>query len=65
MKGQRVLPGVAYLELARAAVVQALELAASQARDVRLEQVVFAQPVVVGDARWRCTLRSCRRTVGR
>ncbi|WP_418116291.1 polyketide synthase dehydratase domain-containing protein [Variovorax sp. NFACC27] len=50
MKGQRVLPGVAYLELARAAVVQALELAASQARDVRLEQVVFAQPVVVGDA---------------
>ncbi|XPG60947.1 SDR family oxidoreductase [Variovorax sp. NFACC26] len=50
MKGQRVLPGVAYLELARAAVVQALELAASQARDVRLEQVVFAQPVVVGNA---------------
>ncbi|WP_418116292.1 SDR family NAD(P)-dependent oxidoreductase [Variovorax sp. NFACC27] len=50
VKGQRVLPGVAYLELARAAVVQALELAASQARDVRLEQVVFAQPVVVGDA---------------
>ncbi|SEM57482.1 Polyketide synthase dehydratase, partial [Variovorax sp. YR750] len=50
VKGQRVLPGVAYLELARAAVVQALELAASQARDVRLEQVVFAQPVVVGNA---------------
>ncbi|XPG76800.1 polyketide synthase dehydratase domain-containing protein [Variovorax sp. NFACC27] len=45
-----MLPGVAYLELARAAVVQALELAASQARDVRLEQVVFAQPVVVGNA---------------
>ncbi|WP_143080856.1 polyketide synthase dehydratase domain-containing protein, partial [Variovorax sp. YR750] len=50
VKGQRVLPGVAYLELARAAVVQALELAAPQARDVRLEQVVFTQPVVVGDA---------------
>ncbi|WP_418133250.1 polyketide synthase dehydratase domain-containing protein [Variovorax sp. NFACC26] len=45
-----MLPLVAYLELARAAVVQTLELAPPQALGVRLEQVVFAQPVVVGEA---------------
>ncbi|WP_418120940.1 hypothetical protein [Variovorax sp. NFACC29] len=54
-----MLPGVAYLELARAAVVQALELAAPQARDVRLEQVVFTQPVVVGDAPVECAHCAC------
>ena len=39
VKGQRVLPEVAYLELARAAVVQTLELAPSQAIGVRLPEV--------------------------
>ncbi|WP_210421923.1 polyketide synthase dehydratase domain-containing protein, partial [Bradyrhizobium nitroreducens] len=47
--GQRVLPGVAHLEMARAAVRLA---AGDQSGDlqVRLQNVVFARPVVVTDA---------------
>ncbi|RZL00111.1 MAG: SDR family NAD(P)-dependent oxidoreductase, partial [Rubrivivax sp.] len=51
VQGQKVLPGVAQLELARVAVSLALgALADGEApQGVRLERVVFARPVVVGD----------------
>ncbi|MET0333841.1 MAG: SDR family NAD(P)-dependent oxidoreductase, partial [Rhizobacter sp.] len=48
VQGRKVLPGVAQLEMAREAVVRALELAPAEALFVRLENVVFARPIVVG-----------------
>ena len=45
VQGQKVLPGAAQLELARTAV----QRSTSNAVDVRLENVVFMRPVVVGD----------------
>ena len=44
IKGERVLPGVAYLEMARAAAVQASDV---ETGSVRLENVVWARPVSV------------------
>src|SRR5207253_1054283 len=49
VQGQRVLPGVAHLEMARAAVAIALEADADSVA-IRLENVVFVRPVVVGEA---------------
>ncbi|WP_373855388.1 SDR family NAD(P)-dependent oxidoreductase, partial [Desulfocucumis palustris] len=49
VKGRRVLPGVAYLEMARAAVVQATgALEEGQAR-VQLKNVVWIQTIAVGE----------------
>ncbi|RZK99106.1 MAG: KR domain-containing protein, partial [Rubrivivax sp.] len=48
VQGQKVLPGVAQLELARTAVSQALGVQAV-GHGVQLQGVVFARPVVVGD----------------
>ncbi|MEW9702711.1 PfaD family polyunsaturated fatty acid/polyketide biosynthesis protein, partial [Paenibacillus sp. SI8] len=45
VKGQRVLPGVAYLELARAAIEQAME--ESNKTTVCLKNIIWARPVVV------------------
>ncbi|WPQ61781.1 SDR family NAD(P)-dependent oxidoreductase [Chitinophaga sancti] len=46
VQGHRMLPGVAYLEMAREAVVQAL--GAEDAVGVRLENVVWLRPVMAG-----------------
>ena len=49
VQGQRLLPGAAQLELARAAVEYAMGERPAVSR-IRLEQVVFARPVIVGEA---------------
>ncbi len=49
VKGQRVLPGVAYLEMARAAVKQATGALEEDQTGIRLENVVWVRPVVVGE----------------
>ena len=49
VKGQRILPGVAYLEMARAAVEQAVGVIEEKHVMIRLKNVVWAQPVVVAD----------------
>src|SRR5947208_1247008 len=46
VKGERVLPGVAYLEMARAAVAQA---AGTPEVGLHLKNVVWARPAVVGE----------------
>lgn len=47
VKGARVLPGVAYLEMARAVVARARDLTGS---GVRLKNVVWSLPFVAGEA---------------
>ncbi|PIS99320.1 hypothetical protein TSA1_37435, partial [Bradyrhizobium nitroreducens] len=47
--GQRILPGVAYLEMARAAILHALDEPGDGALAVRLENVAWLQPLVVGE----------------
>lgn len=47
VQGRRVLPGVAYLEMAREALVRAGGIDA--ASGMRLKRVVWARPVVVGE----------------
>ncbi|MDC8758415.1 amino acid adenylation domain-containing protein [Janthinobacterium fluminis] len=49
VQGKRVLPGVAYLEMAREALVQA-EAFETAASGVRLRNVVWSRPVIVDDA---------------
>jgi polyketide synthase PksN len=49
VKGQRVLPGVASLEMARAAVVMATGALAEDGTGIRLENVVWTRPIVVGN----------------
>ncbi|MCX8131440.1 MAG: SDR family NAD(P)-dependent oxidoreductase [Clostridia bacterium] len=49
VNGQRILPGVAYLEMARAAVSQAAGTSAGNRISVRLKNVVWARPVIVGE----------------
>jgi len=49
VQGARVLPGVAYLEMARAAVAQSS--AVEPAQSIRLENVVFARPFAVSAPR--------------
>ena len=48
VKGERVMPGVAYLEMARAAVAQAAEIMEDGQRGIQLKNVVWARPIVVG-----------------
>lgn len=47
IQGQRILPGVAYLEMARAAVIQATGTFNEGRTGVRLKQVVWLRPVTV------------------
>ncbi|MCC5466707.1 SDR family NAD(P)-dependent oxidoreductase [Pelosinus baikalensis] len=49
VKGERILPGVAFLEMARAAVEQAAEDLKDGKNAIQLTNVVWAQPVIVGD----------------
>jgi len=49
IKGQRVLPGVAYLEMARAAVEIAADGAVTGTNGIRLKNVVWARPIIVED----------------
>ncbi|MBP2633937.1 MAG: Mycocerosate synthase, 6-deoxyerythronolide-B synthase, partial [Firmicutes bacterium] len=49
VKGQHILPGVAYLEMARAAVKQAAGALAEGQTGIRLKNVVWSRPIVVGD----------------
>ncbi len=51
VKGQKVLPGVAYLEMARAAVAQAMPDKLQQGTDtvLSLNNMVWVQPVIVTD----------------
>jgi len=49
INGQRILPGVASLEMARAAVTQAISgLGENQVR-IKLQNVIWARPIVIGD----------------
>ncbi|MCU7925176.1 MAG: SDR family NAD(P)-dependent oxidoreductase [Candidatus Thiodiazotropha sp. (ex Dulcina madagascariensis)] len=48
IKGQRLLPGVAYLEMARAALSQAAGGLVAERYGYRLKNMVWARPVVVG-----------------
>ncbi len=47
LKGQRVLPGVIYLEMARAAVEQAIGILEQGEVGIRLKNVVWARPIMV------------------
>lgn len=49
VKGQRFLPGVAYLEMARIAVDQAAGFLKEGKTDIRLKNVIWVRPVAVGD----------------
>jgi acyl transferase domain-containing protein/aryl carrier-like protein len=49
VKGQRVLPGMAYIEMARAAVEQAAGILADGYNGIQLRNVVWARPVAIGD----------------
>ena len=48
MQGRRLLPGVAYLEMARAAVARASGQEDGSAGGVHLKHVVWARPFAVG-----------------
>jgi polyketide synthase PksN len=47
VKGQRVLPGVAYLEMARAAVVRAIGAASEGKTKIRLKNIVWVRPAAI------------------
>ena len=49
VNGQRILPGVIYLEMARAAVAEATKTGAESLAGLRLQNVVWSQPMVVGE----------------
>ncbi|WP_016742494.1 MULTISPECIES: SDR family NAD(P)-dependent oxidoreductase [Bacillales] len=49
VKGQRVLPGVAYLEMARSAMEHAVGEEVHGNTSMKLQNVVWARPIVVGD----------------
>jgi polyketide synthase PksN len=49
IKGQRVLPGAAYLEMARAAVEQASGELNEDQNGIVLKNVIWARPIAVGD----------------
>jgi polyketide synthase PksN len=48
VNGQRVLPGVAYLEIARAAIAQAFGVSERQPTGIRLQNIVWTRPIIVG-----------------
>ena len=47
VKGQAYLPGVAYLEMARAALAESLALSASQSFALTLTDITWLQPIIV------------------
>jgi polyketide synthase PksN len=49
VKGQRVLPGVAYLEMARAAVARAASPWQEDRPGIRLKNATWIRPIAVGD----------------
>jgi acyl transferase domain-containing protein/tryptophanase/SAM-dependent methyltransferase len=49
VKGMHVLPGVAFLEMARAAVEQAAGVLAEDETGIRLKDIAWVRPIVVGD----------------
>ncbi|WP_167337473.1 polyketide synthase dehydratase domain-containing protein, partial [Pseudomonas batumici] len=51
VQGQPVLPGVAYLEMARAAVLASLDLQNPDPSAIELRDVVWARPLTVHDTR--------------
>ncbi|MBY0088465.1 SDR family NAD(P)-dependent oxidoreductase [Brevibacillus brevis] len=50
VKGQKVLPGVAYLEMARVAVDLATGVRSDNQSAIQLKNIVWAKPVIVEDA---------------
>ncbi|WP_064201987.1 SDR family NAD(P)-dependent oxidoreductase [Brevibacillus brevis] len=49
VKKQRILPGVAYLEMAREAAEQATASLTEESAKIELKNVVWTRPIVVGD----------------
>ncbi|MGG4453264.1 SDR family NAD(P)-dependent oxidoreductase [Brevibacillus porteri] len=49
VKNQRILPGVAYLEMARAAAEHATAALTEEPVKIQLKDVVWTRPIVVGD----------------
>jgi acyl transferase domain-containing protein/acyl carrier protein/SAM-dependent methyltransferase len=49
VKGLRVMPGVAYLEMARAAVFKASGIEETEQTWIRLQNVIWARPIAVGE----------------
>jgi acyl transferase domain-containing protein/acyl carrier protein len=49
VKGERILPGVAYLEMGRAAIEQAAAMSQPEKSQIRLRNIVWARPIVVSD----------------
>ena len=56
VNGQRILPGVAYLEMARAAVEQAADSLAEESTSITLKNVVWTRPLVVKDREVRVNI---------
>ncbi len=48
VKGQRILPGVAYLEMARAAVEQAAGVGEERRVGIRFKNLVWTKPIAIG-----------------
>ncbi|MGH9349155.1 MAG: beta-ketoacyl synthase N-terminal-like domain-containing protein, partial [Vicinamibacterales bacterium] len=48
--GRKVLPGVAYLEMARAALAEMHDIPATEPHAIRLRNVVWVRPLVIADA---------------
>ncbi len=49
VKGQRILPGVAYLEMARVAVQQASAVFQEEKAQIKLQNIVWTRPITVGE----------------
>jgi len=49
VKGQKVIPGVAYLEMARIAVEHAAGLLKAGQNGIRLKNIVWVRPIIVND----------------
>nr|WP_322787899.1 SDR family NAD(P)-dependent oxidoreductase [Pelosinus propionicus] len=56
VKGQRVLPGVAYLEIAHAAVVLASGIHEKQ-NNIKIKNVTWIRPMIVGDKELQVQIR--------
>ncbi|EIW21029.1 amino acid adenylation domain-containing protein [Pelosinus fermentans] len=56
VKGQRVLPGVAYLEIAHAAVVLASGMKEKQ-NSIKIKNVTWIRPMIVGDIELQVQIR--------
>jgi polyketide synthase PksN len=63
VRGQKVLPGVTYLEMARAALQEVTDK--ETAMSIHLEQVVWARPIVVGERPEQVHIGLCPQDDGR